>query len=108
MFIAELQRRSREIPILISPRLGVAILVRPSVPPDTEDKPGANQVVALPLGGRVRMDPWDDTLDMLKTKPLGNLTEHDKMPFEVTPFAIYLTTVGREPGETSAYRPEPL
>jgi hypothetical protein len=107
MFIAELQRRSKEIPNLISPRLGVAILVRPSVPPDTEDKPGANQVVALPLGGRVRMDPWDDTLDMLKTKPLGNLTEHDKMPFEVTPFAIYLTRVGSEPAKTSEYRAEP-
>jgi hypothetical protein len=107
MFIAELQRRSKEIPNLISPRLGGAILVRPSVLPDTEDKPGANQVVAMPLGGRVRMDPWDDTLDMLKTKPLGNLTEHDKMPFEVTPFVIYLTRVGSEPAKTSEYRARP-
>ena len=106
MFIAELQKRSKEIPNLISPRLGGSILVRPSVAPDTEDKPGANQVVAMPLGGRVKMDPWDDTLNMLKSKPLGTLTEHDKMPFEVTPFVIYLTRVGSEP-KTSEYSARP-
>jgi hypothetical protein len=107
MFIAELQRRSKEIPNLISPRLGGSIAVRPPVAPDTEDKPGENQVVAMPLGGRVKMDPWDDTLDMLKSKPLGTLTEHDKMPFEVTPFVIYLTRVVSEPAKISEYRARP-
>jgi hypothetical protein len=101
MFIAELQRRSKEIPNLISPRLGSSILMRPPVAPDTEEKPGENQVVALPLGGRVKMNPWDDTLDMLKSKPVGTLTAHDKMPFEVTPFFIYLTRVGSEPAKIS-------
>jgi len=107
MFIAELQRRSREIPNLISPRLGASIAVRPPVAPNTEDKPGENQVVAMPLGGRVKMDPWDDTLDMLKSRPLGTLTEHDKMPFEVTPFVIYLTRVGSEPAKISEYNTRP-
>jgi len=107
MFIAELQRRSREIPNLISPRLGGSIAVRPPVAPNTEDKPGENQVVAMPLGGRVKMDPWDDTLDMLKSRPLGTLTEHDKMPFEVTPFVIYLTRVGNEPPKISEYSARP-
>jgi len=107
MFIAELQRRSKEIPNLISPRLGGSIAVRPPVAPNTEDKPGENQVVAMPLGGRVKMDPWDDTLDMLKSKPLGTLTEHDKMAFEVTPFVIYLTRVGREPAKISEYSARP-
>jgi hypothetical protein len=106
IFIAELQKRSKEIPNLISPRLGGSIAIRPPVPPDTEDKLGPNQVAAMPLGGRVKMDPWDDTLAMLKSKPLGTLTEHDKMPFEVTPFVIYLTRVGSEP-KTSEYRAGP-
>jgi len=106
MFIAELQKRSKEIPNLISPRLGGSIAIRPPVSPDTEDKPGAIQVAAMPLGSRVKMDPWDDTLAMLKSKPLGTLTERDKMPFEVTPFVIYLTRVGAEP-KTSEYRANP-
>jgi hypothetical protein len=107
MFIAELQRRSKEIPNLISPRLGGSIAVRPPVAPNTEDKPGENQVVAMPLGGRVKMNPWDDTLDMLKSRPLGTLTEHDKMPFEVTPFVIYLTRVVSEPAKISEYSVRP-
>jgi hypothetical protein len=107
MFIAELQRRSKEIPNLISPRLGGSIAVRPPVAPNTEDKPGENQVVAMPLGGRVKMNPWDDTLDMLKSRPLGTLTEHDKMPFEVTPFVIYLTRVVSEPAKISEYSARP-
>jgi hypothetical protein len=103
IFIAELQKRSKEIPNLISPRLGGSILLKPSVGPDLEDKPEANQIVAMPLGGRIKMDPWDDTLNLLKTKPVGNMTQHDKMPFEVTPFVLYLTRVGSEPTKSSEF-----
>ena len=107
MFIAELQKRSREIPNLISPRLGGFILSKPSVPADTEDKPEANQIVALPLGGRVKLDPWDDTLDLLKTKPVGSITEREKMPFEITPFVLYLTRVPPEPPKASQFNASP-
>src|SRR5882762_9948130 len=103
MFIAELQRRSKQIPNLISPRLGDPVLVRPSVIADSEDKPEAHQIVALPLGGRIKLDPWDDTLDLLKTKPVGNITEREKMPFEIVPFALYLTRVASEPPKVSQY-----
>ena len=107
MFIAELQKRSREIPNLISPRLGASILIRPSVAADTEDKPEANQIVALPLGGRVKLDPWDDTLALLKSQQVGNITESEKMPFEITPFVLYLTRVSSEPPKTSQYSGSP-
>ena len=52
---------------------------------------GSTHIVALPLGGRVKMDPWNDKLEMLKTKPVGQVAEREKMPFEVTPFMLYLT-----------------
>jgi hypothetical protein len=107
MFIAELQKRSKEIPNLISPRLGGFILSKPSVAPDTEDKPEANQIVALPLGGRVKLDPWDDTLDLLKSKPVGSITEREKMPFEITPFVLYLTRVPPEPPKASQFNASP-
>jgi hypothetical protein len=107
MFIAELQKRSKEIPNLISPRLGGFILSRPSVTADTEDKPEANQIVALPLGGRVKLDPWDDTLDLLKSKPVGSITEREKMPFEITPFVLYLTRVPPEPPKASQFNASP-
>jgi len=37
------------------------------------------------------MDPWSDELTMLKAKPVSIVAEREKMPFEVTPFVIYLT-----------------
>jgi hypothetical protein len=93
LFMAVLHDRSRQIPSLINPRLGDAVLAIATVAPDTEDKPGATELVALPLGGRVKIDPWDDDLFMLKSAPVPNMTDRDKMPFEITPFRLYLTRV---------------
>jgi TonB family protein len=94
-FIADLQKLSREIPNLISPRLGdFGILKLPVA--GTENETAARHIVALPLGGRVKMDPWNDTLALLKSQPVSTITEREKMPFEITPFVIYLTRVGSE------------
>ncbi len=90
LFFGELQNRAKEIPNLISPRLGNAVLSRPAVEAQANSNPQPNQIVALPLGGRVKLDPWDDKLEMLKSKPVGSISEREKMPFEVTPFMPYL------------------
>src|SRR6202023_3143393 len=45
-----------------------------------------DQVAALPLGGRVKINPWDDKAEMVKTTPVAITSARDKMPFEVTPF----------------------
>jgi hypothetical protein len=49
------------------------------------------QIAALPLGSRVRLNPWNNQLELIKTRPLSLLSPREKMPFEVTPFALYLT-----------------
>jgi hypothetical protein len=100
-FIQALDQRSKDIPNLISPNLGdhvpinASVSVATSAPPSPSSTPptsvAAIQIVALPLGGRVKMDPWDDQLEMLKSKPVGTVAEREKMPFEVTPFMLYLT-----------------
>jgi hypothetical protein len=61
----------------------------------------------LPLGGRIKMDPWSDKIEMLKSKPVGAVAEREKMPFEVTPFILYLTrqinnSTSMVPGAVSA------
>jgi hypothetical protein len=96
MFMAELLGRAREIPNLISPRVGDAGLLKLSVAAKTEGAESARHIVALPLGGRVKLDPWDDTLALLKATTVGTVADREKMPFEVTPFVIYLTRVGAE------------
>ena len=101
MFMAELRDRSREIPNLISPRLGDAKLLQLPVATAAGETADAGHIVALPLGGRVKMNPWDDSLEMLKSTVVGTVANREKMPFEITPFVIYLTRVNSENPKTS-------
>jgi hypothetical protein len=50
------------------------------------DNAKLDQVAALPLGGRVKINPWDDKAEMVKAAPVAITSARDKMPFEVTPF----------------------
>ena len=102
LFMDALEVRQKDIPNLISPHLGDRVPVnmtlayaapapQPSADPAANGKPGQSTVVALPLGGRVKLDPWSDKLEMLRSKPIGQVAERERMPFEVTPFMLYLT-----------------
>src|ERR1700686_2771958 len=97
LFLAALDSRQKEIPNLISPHLGNRVLFADLkiTGPATVDKK-AQTITALPIGGRVKLDSWNDRLELLKSKPIGNVAEREKMPFEVTPFMPYLTRFGSE------------
>jgi hypothetical protein len=75
-----------------------------SSPPFDPKKP--DQVAALPLGGRVKIDPWNNQLELIKTKPVAITNAADKMPFEVTPFFPYLTRLSDAAPEKAAPSPE--
>src|SRR6267142_5189666 len=98
LFLTALETRSKEIPNLISPHLGNRVPVvgdlKSSAPVDQKQNP--QMIVALPIGGRVKLDPWNDKLDLIKSKPVGAVAEREKMPFEVTPFMPYLMRYGTE------------
>ena len=53
-----------------------------------------DQIAALPLGGRVKLNAWDDKVEMVKAQPVAITSARDKMPFEVTPFVPRLTRYG--------------
>jgi Peptidase family M48 len=112
LFIQALQDRVKDVPNLISPHLGDRVPNNwsVSIPANAARTPGTQGAVpqpqssspatngadnkvlaALPLGGRIKMDPWNDELTMLKAKPVSIVAEREKMPFEVTPFVIYLS-----------------
>ncbi len=96
LFLQALDSRAKDIPNLVSPHLGNRVPVnadlRNAAPQlDPKDPKRATQIAALPLGGRIKLDPWSDRLEMLKSKPTGSISEREKMPFEVTPFMPYLT-----------------
>ena len=100
-FFVALQRRAKEIPNLISPHLGDRVPqnwtvkaedATATVAKPVSDKPGSPSFVALPLGGRIKVEPWNDQLTLLKPEAEGGtIAEYEKMPFEVGPFLLYLT-----------------
>lgn len=53
-----------------------------------------DQIAALPLGGRVKLNPWTNSVALVKTAPLPIMSAADKMPFEVTPFLPHIQRVG--------------
>jgi len=58
--------------------------------PQLETK-NTDQIAALPLGARVKVDPWNGALELMKTKPAALLSAREKMPFQITPLFLYLT-----------------
>jgi hypothetical protein len=110
LFLQALDSRQKEIPNLISGHLGNRIPEINDLKTMTPVDPKANpqRIAALPLGGRVKLDPWSDKLDLMKSKPVGAVAEREKMPFEVTPFMPYLIRFGGEtkPVAASAGRPQ--
>lgn len=95
LFLQTLRSRSKQIPNLISPNLGDRVQTGRTTA-SAESSTGSNQktpanvIAALPLGGRIKIDPWSDQLKMLKSKPAGPIAESEKMPFQITHFMFYL------------------
>jgi hypothetical protein len=78
---------------LISPQLGNEIffateLLQSAPALQAENK---GQIAALPIGSRLKIDPWSAGVSLMKSKPMALMSARDKMPFEVTPLVPYLT-----------------
>lgn len=97
LFFQALNDHSNEIPNLVSPHLGnrvaTGLTSRSAVPTAqaSASKAAGNVIAALPLGGRIKVEPWNNQLQMLKSKPVGAVAEDEVAPFELTPFILYLT-----------------
>jgi hypothetical protein len=114
LFLEAMNARAGELPNLLRSHIGNAMVKGSRVQRMASLQVGApklemtklDQVAALPLGGRIRVDPWNAKIEMLKAKPVALLTAREKMPFEVTPVYIYLTRQpGDSPGKTTQATP---
>src|SRR6266851_2823873 len=113
LFLKAVQARAPELKNLIRAHLGDSLLngnaTRMSSlmtgSPQFDPKK-ADQIAALPLGGRVKVDPWNNQLELIKTKPVAITAAAEKMPFEVTPFFPFLTRLGTAGPEKAAPVPE--
>jgi hypothetical protein len=102
LFLKALQARAPQLGALLTTHLGnpltegnqVSRLSALSSLGPALDNNKLDQIAALPLGGRVKINPWDDKAEMVKTAPVAITSARDKMPFEVTPFYPRLARFG--------------
>jgi hypothetical protein len=98
LFLRALEARSKQLPGLITPQFGSRMAKGESVMRMSallQSAPALqitdlSQVAALPLGSRIKLDPWDDHVELNRSKPLRLQSARDKMAFEVTPMIPHL------------------
>jgi hypothetical protein len=97
LFLKALQAKAPDLPNLIRPHLGNSLAQGKSMrmSPLLESAPALDekkldQIAALPLGGRIKVDPWSDQVELSKAKPVSLVSAREKMEFEITPFFPYL------------------
>jgi hypothetical protein len=102
LFLKELATRAPQLSALLTAHLGnnftdskgqidrlpILMTSAPALDPNKLD-----QIAALPLGGRVKLNPWTNQVELIKTTPVAITSARDKMPFEVTPFFPRLTRI---------------
>ncbi|MGO8795166.1 MAG: M48 family metalloprotease [Candidatus Sulfotelmatobacter sp.] len=98
LFLKTLAEYSHRVPNLTKANLGeslvtnsrVSLMVALAERAPKVDLYDTQQIVALPLGSRVKLDPWAGDLNLVKAKPPRIYSPKDKLALEVTPFSPYL------------------
>jgi hypothetical protein len=106
LFLKALQSRVQSLPNLVLANLGNQFASESNIrqleelaqkaPPLEENK--IDQVAALPLGSRIKLDVWTNQISLVKAEAVTFVSSREKMPFEVTPIALHLTRLAIKNG----------
>jgi capsular polysaccharide biosynthesis protein len=98
LFLKAVASRGAILPRLLAPNLGNQLAntkalnrlsgLIDAAPALEESK--IEQIAALPLGSRVKLNPWNNEVTLIPPKPLKLLSAREKMPFEIAPYFEYL------------------
>jgi hypothetical protein len=101
LFLKALSSRAGRLPKLIQATVGnqlasvealASLSEFSSQAPALQEK-SLEQIAALPLGSRIKLNPWTNQIALMQNRPISLLSAREKMPFEVSPFMIYLTRI---------------
>ena len=103
LFIKALQTRATSLAALLTTHLGNSLSENGTVirmaalatSGPALDMNKLDQIAALPLGGRVKMNGWTNRVELIKSQPVAITSARDKMMFEVTPFFPRLLRAGQ-------------
>jgi hypothetical protein len=114
LFLKALQQKAPALPNLIRPHLGNSLAQGKSIRMSTLlasapelDQKRLDQIAALPLGGRIKVDPWSDQVELSKAKPVALTSAREKMEFEITPVFPYLTRLSAGGEKVALTTPAP-
>jgi len=93
LFLSQLESQKPALKQLISARLGNRVYFNSQLLQSAPalDPASLQQMGALPMGSRIKINPWDDSIRLIKTHQLAPISPREKIPFEVTPINLYLT-----------------
>jgi hypothetical protein len=103
LFFLAMQQHAPQLPHLLkghfgnqldAPGTGVRMSALANSAPSLQVR-DIKQIAALPLGGRIKLNPWSDQLTIQKTQAVRLMSAKEKMPFQVTPMFPYLTRQGQ-------------
>ncbi|MGC9292051.1 MAG: hypothetical protein ACP5EP_04920 [Acidobacteriaceae bacterium] len=100
LYLEALESRAKSLTYLMQPELGDSLFRTPAddqvwLRALTAGAPKLemgklDQIPALPLGSRLRVQSWTDAVEQLNIRPVPVLSPGDKMPFELTPIFFRL------------------
>ncbi len=118
LYLKMVTARAKLLPSLMQPQLGDSLFTSATddqvwlnalvAKAPKLDMANVRQIAALPLGSRLRVDSWNDSVEQLNSKPVAVLSPSDKMPFELTPVFFRLRNFGQAapiPASTGAASP---
>jgi len=99
LFLKAMSNQAKDAPSLLGAQLGNKLVAGKhlmrmaelmNIAPELQPK-RLDQIAALPLGSRVKVDPWSGQTDLIKSKPVALVAAREKMAFQVTHLYPYLT-----------------
>ena len=110
LFLRELANQGTGISALCTPHLGRGFMdnkgritgmvaLMKSAPALDHNK--LDQTSALPLGARIKLNAWDDRIELLTTTNEGITSAREKMPLGITPFFPHMTHYGAVGDQTA-------
>jgi len=92
LFLEQLQSQRPALKQLIHARLGNQVYFTSQLLQSAPALDPANlqQMGALPMGSRIKINPWNDGISLVKAHQVAPASPREKIPFEVTPIDLYL------------------
>lgn len=107
LFLHAIDSQAKLLPNLISPHVlsRTPLAAQLSNPSLDAGASKAAAIAALPMGSRIKLDPWNSQVEIIKNKPVTATSRRQLQPFQISPQVPYLVPYSAAGG--TAQKPQP-